>query len=412
MKTIKLDSILLFALVIPFIMTYRLGWGDTPIWLFGVIFLELFLYIFLDISHFFLESKKILLKNILLWMTIITVLGSAFTAAIIVRHQTSPIYNVHDIVLQQEAAIKFLVHGQNPYATNYFSTPLKDWHYSDTEINPALYHFVMEPFYVLFAVPFYLIMGHGIGFFDARVPLLFLFALLLIAASILVKDPEKKRQFLVLLAFNPANLGYLLEGRDDIFMLTFLFISLVFLFKKHFLWSSVVLALAFTVKQSSWFVLPFYAFFLYTQTKDIKKVIWYMIPFAAVFSVIVAPFFLWNYKAFLDSTIFYLSGNTSHSYPVAGYGWGALLHQVGYIRDVHAYYPFWIWEAIIGMPMLGGLLWWQKKHSSVKSVWIMYGLFLFVFWYFSRYFNNSHLGYISMLFIIAYFWPETEKELK
>ena len=46
MKNIKFDSILLFVLVIPFIMTYRIGPNDTPYWLFGLIFLGLLLNLF------------------------------------------------------------------------------------------------------------------------------------------------------------------------------------------------------------------------------------------------------------------------------------------------------------------------------------------------------------------------------
>src|SRR5579859_7208415 len=145
MKQIKLDSILLFALVIPFIMTYRIGPGNTPYWLFGLIFLSLFLNIILDVRWItVLVKKQALYKSILLWFIIFVSIWSTFFSEIIVRHQTAPIYHVHDIILQQEAAVKFFLHGKNPYAVTYFGTPLEKWHYSDTEVNPALYHFVMQ----------------------------------------------------------------------------------------------------------------------------------------------------------------------------------------------------------------------------------------------------------------------------
>src|SRR5258706_7444812 len=176
MKNIKLDTILLFALLIPFIMTYRLSPGETPYWLFGLIFLVLFFYIIFDLGWFSYKEKTLsLIKNILLWILIFLSIGSAYFAAIVVRHQSAPQYNVHDIILQQEAAIRFFLHGKNPYAVTYFGTPLEKWHYSDTEVNPALYHFVMQPFYLLFPIPFYLVMGHTVGFFDARIPLFILF---------------------------------------------------------------------------------------------------------------------------------------------------------------------------------------------------------------------------------------------
>src|SRR3989344_6720561 len=189
MKSLQFDSILLFALVVPLIMAYRIGPGDTPYWLFGLIFLGVFAYIFLDILSL---KEKIyeLCKMTTLWMLIALTIGSAFVSAMIVRHQTYPTYMIHDIIIQQELAIRFLLDGKNPYAVSYFDTPLEEWHYSDKEVNPALYHFVMEPFYLLFALPFYFISNHTIGYFDGRIPLLFLFFVILITAAITVKDAD------------------------------------------------------------------------------------------------------------------------------------------------------------------------------------------------------------------------------
>lgn len=405
---LSLNSILLFALLIPFIMTYRISPGETPYWLFGLIFLGLFLYLLMDLSILnLIEKTRNRIKYGLLWFLIFATIGSAFMSAIIVRHQTAPVYGVHDIIIQQESAIRFLLHGVNPYATDYFNTPLKDWHYSDTEINPALYHFVMEPFYLLFSIPFYIVMAHGPpGFFDGRIPLLFLFFALLIMAFKLVKEPSKKLEFIILLAFNPAMLGYTLEGRSDIFMFTFLFAGFYLLGKNKLFLAGISIGLAFAVKQSAWPILPFYAAYLFFKTKNISETFKNLLPFIITFFLISGPFLLWDYRSFLNSTVFYLSGSTPNSYPISGYGFGALLREFDFIRDSNSYYPFWIWQALIGLPLMIWLINWQKKENSVQKLIIIYGIFLFVFWYFSRYLNNSHLGYVSMVFITAYFWPK------
>lgn len=402
----KLDSILLFALLIPFIMTFRIGPDETPYALFGLIFLGLFLYIALD----FLHTKYTFLKDILLWILIAASIGSGFVAAMIVRHQTAPIYMIHDIVLQQEAAIRFLLDGKNPYATTYFDTPLEQWHYSPTEINPALYHFVMEPFYLFFALPFYAFGNIVFGFFDGRMPLVFLFFWLLLLAAILVKDPDKRRLFLILLAFNPAMLPYTLEGRSDIFMFSFMATSLFLLHYKRYTLAGFPMGLAFAVKQSVWPIIPFYIVFLYFTTKSINKTIKNLLPLIITFAGILLPFFLWDPNAFLDSTVGYLSGTTEHSYPISGYGIGKLLVQIGFIKDIHDYYPFHVWQLIIGLPLLAALIKFLKGKVQVKRLLIVYGLSLFVFWYLSRYFNNSHLGYLSLVFITAYFWPHEKVE--
>lgn len=401
---IKIDSVLLFALVIPFIMSVRLSPGQTPYWLFGLIFLGLLLYIVLDIIKLS-TNLCFKLKQGLLWLIIIGVIGSAFISAIIVRHQTAPIYQIHDIVIQQETAMRFLLDGQNPYKVTYFGTPLEQWHYSDKETNPALYHFVMQPFYLLFSLPFYFMSITLFGFFDGRIPLLFLFAMLLIFAAKLVEDQQKRLLFLIVLAFNPAMLLYTLEGRSDIFMYAFLFLGLYLLHRQKYSLSGIPIAMAFAIKQSAWPLLPFYLSFLYFKAKNIGKIVKFVAPFVITLAILIAPFIVWDAKSFFDSTIFYLSGSTSSSYPISGYGLGSLLFEWGFIKDLHQYYPFHIWQILVGIPLLIVLFRFLKKAPSVARLILVYGIFLFVSWYFFRYFNNSHLGYLSMVFMTAYFWP-------
>ncbi len=405
MKKNSLDSILLFALVIPFIMTYRIGWTESPYWLFGLIFLGLLLYICLDLIKIS-ENMFFKLKHLTLWLLIFGVIGSATFSAIIVRHKTHPIYMIHDIIIQQEAAIRFLLHGRNPYSTTYFDTPLVDWHYSDKEVNPALYHFVMEPFYLLFAIPFYIISNKLFGFFDGRIPLFFLFFAILFLAGKLVKDKSKKILFIILLAFNPAMLGYILEGRSDIFMFSFLFLGFYFLHIKRYFLAGFPIALAFAIKQSAWPLLPFYFAFIYFKNKNIQKTFREVISFLVTFVAILFPFIIWDAKSFLDSTLFYLSGNIAHGYPISGYGLGMMLYQMGVIKDINQYYPFQIWQGVFGVPLAIILIKNLKDNLNVSHLILVYGIFLFVLWYLSRYLNNSHLGYLSMVFIVAYFWPD------
>ncbi|HSD98845.1 MAG TPA: hypothetical protein VLB73_04085 [Patescibacteria group bacterium] len=413
MKRIAISSIVLFALSIYFVMQNRISPGDTPYWLFGIIFCLLLGYVVLDITSI---SEKIynISKNVLLVTILSIVLGSGFLSSMIVRHETAPIYGVHDIILQQEAAIRYFVHGKNPYKETYFGTPMQQWHYSDTEVNPALYHFVMEPMYLLLPLPFYTLSNHLIGYFDGREVLWLLFGGVLLLSFFIPKDNEQKRLLVTLLAFNPAMLGYTLEGRSDMFGYFFLLLAVFLLQKKRLFWAGVILAISFLVKQSSWPIFPLYFVYVlkmgWSETKIITTRLLTLTKslggFLIVFVGVSLPFYLWDKKAYLDSTINYLSGNTSHSYPISGYGFGMLLHQFGFIKDVHMYYPFQLWQLGIGLPVLAALIYFLWKKTTVQMLLIYYSLFLFVFWYFSRYFNNSHVGYISMVLISAYFWPK------
>lgn len=391
-------------------MTYRLGPGETPYWFFGIIFGLLLVYLGLDLIPG-KKEKTDRLKTLFLWLVIILVIGGACFSAILIRHRTAPIYNIHDIILQLESAIQFFLQGKNPYAITYFGTPLEEWYYSTTEVNPALFHFVMMPWYLLFSLPFYFLSISLFGFFDGRMPLFFLLGFLLVLTWRLVKiQTERRRLFLVLLAFNPAALGYFLEGRADVFMFTFLFWAWFLLERKRYSLAGIPLALAFATKQSSWPIFPFYfAFLWFNQKKKLEEVIKSIFPFVLVFTLVVLPFFLWEPRAFLESTIFYLTGSVPHGYPVSGYGWGMVLHQLGMIKDLHAYYPFWLWQLVVCLPLAVILFRWLAKSPVVWRLIACYGVFTLVFWYFSRYFNNSHLGYLSMVLIAGYGFAQIEK---
>ena len=168
------------------------------------------------------------------------------------------------------------------------------------------------------------------------------------------------------------------------------------------------MALAFATKQSVWPILPFYIAYVFFQSKSISKTVKELSLFVVTFLVVTLPFFLWNMRAFLDSTVFYLSGTVAHSYPISGYGLGMVLNQFGVIKNLNSYYPFFLWQLVIGVPLMVILLRYFKKSHSVKRLIVIYGIFLFVFWYLSRYFNNSHVSYLSTVFITAFFWPESE----
>lgn len=400
----NLSSILLACLTVPIIMTYQIFPGDTNYIQFGLIFLLLLSNFFLDAISL-PDKKYFLYKYIIFWSVLALCVGGAFVTAIMVRHKVAPVFQIHDIILQLEAAIRFLLDGINPWAATYHNTPLASWHFSDTLENPALYHFVMMPFYLLFSLPFYYISNHTIGYFDGRIPLYILYFAVLLKAFFYTKDREQKMVFTSILALNPAMFAYTLEGRSDFFMFAFFFSSLILLSLKKYSFSGILLALAFAVKQSVWPFLPLYIAYIYFVSGNLKLTLKRLIPFAATFLIVVLPFFAWNPKAFLDSTVFYLSGNTLHSYPISGYGLGMLLHQLGFIKNLSSSYPFVIWQFLIIIPAFILIVRYIKKYPKVEILLFSYGIVLFLYWYLSRYFNNSHVGFLTMIFITAYFWP-------
>ena len=410
MMSPTLDALLLYALAIPIVMQYRLLPIDgTPYWLFGILFIVLTANVVISGYPNILGIwKKHLdrIKDIFLVIVLSIVLVGVMVTAIVDRARTAPVYGVHDIILQQEAAMRFLIVGKNPYKETYFGTQVESFNYDepgDTEaVNPALYHFVMPPWYLLFPFSFYYSVRPVVGYFDGRFVSLFCMIALLFVIRKWFKHPAVGRTAIILSALSPAVFDYFIEGRSDVFAFFWLIFSLWLLERKKYLWSAGVIALAFMSKQTTWFVFPFYAVYMWVSMRASYV---RMIPSLAVIGVVVAllaaPFMVWDSAAFLNSVIFYLSGNAPHSYPVSGYGLSMVLKEIEIIRDIHAYYPFAVWQAVFGIPALIGLSMWLRKAPAMSKLLVAYGVLLTIIWYTSRYFNNSHLGYISMIFVLG-----------
>ena len=408
---ISLLSVFLFALVSPIVIDFTIFHDQQHSLYYGMIF---FLLISMPVYDLYRKRFAVIprLRIFTVWLIIALTIGLGCVVYINDRHKIAPTYRVNDIVIQQEVAIRMLLTNKNPYKETYFNTPLEQFNFSPSQKNPALYHFVMEPFYLVSAVPFFTIQSRTLGYFDARVPLYLLFLVMLIGGYVFIKDKENKLLFITLMSFNPMTMRFLLEGRSDMFMFPFLFGAFICLSKGKFTIASILTALAFAIKQTAWPFFPLFVYLLYLKTKSWKVVMKQIVLIAIIFGAIVLPFFIWNPHAFLDSTLFYLTGNTAHSYPISGYGFSTLLQDINVIKNPNSYYPFIIWQILFALPVLFVLLRFIKKHPTTRVLIATYAIFLFVFWYFSRYFNYSHIGFISTVLITAYFFPEEDKTSK
>lgn len=409
--SVSLLTILLFALVSPLIINFTIFHDKQSNIYYGLVFGLLLLMAVFDVykSKFKWIPK---VRTFAVFLIIALTIGIGCIVYISDRYKISVAYRTHDIIIQQEIAVRMLLTGKNPYKETYKNTALEEFKYYDGQTNPALYHFVMEPFYLVSVVPFYIVQSKTLGFFDARIPLYLLFGALLIAGFRFIKDREEKLLFITFMTFNPMTVGYLLEGRSDMFMLPFLFGGFILLYKKRYSLAVILIALAFAIKQTAWPLFPLLFYFLWLQTKDVKQIAKYLLIFSITFGAFVIPFFLWDPKAFLDSTVFFVSGNTPHSVPISGYGFSVLLMNFGIIDSAKDYHPFMLWQFLFAIPVLIILARKLRQNLSVKFLIIAYTIFLAVFWYFSRYFNDSHIGFISSLLIIAYFFPIEEIKRK
>jgi hypothetical protein len=403
-----IGSGLLALLGLPLIFRYGILPGNsTPYWLFTVLLFLVFGNVLLAYNRKQTRNYTILLLAAIVLLVMWTQISN--------RGRVAPGQNMgtHDVILQLEAALRFLGDGKNPYAVTYFGTPVEQWHYAENlqdSINPALYHNVMPPWYLVFAYPFYFISMRTLGYFDGRLPLLFCVIGLMVFIPKLFRNKDLGTIAAVLVVLAPGTVDYMIEGRSDLFALFWVVASCLLLWKKHYAWSFALFALAFWSKQTVWIMAPLFFLFGFASADGRwKKLIQPLLVFIGISAVLAGPFLIWDWRAFLDSTVFYLSGNSRNGYPVSGYGLGMLLYSMGVIRNIHDYFPFALWQLAIGIPAFVISAKYLARNPSISRLLLANAVVLFVVWYTSRYFNNSHALYIATLFMLAVLKNEDER---
>ena len=131
-------------------------------------------------------------------------------------------------------------------------------------------------------------------------------------------------------------------------------------------------------------------------------------PLAAVFALIVGPWFVWDPGAMFDDVWRWSAGTSATPYQIRGWGLSNFILALGLVPDRLAYWPFWVIELLVAAPLLALLLWRQARRNTLATMLHGYVLLLFGFFYVSRFLNENYLGYLLALFAVAYFVERTE----
>jgi len=337
-------------------------------------------------------------------------------AWMIMRQATAPWQYTHDGAIIIEESIKYLLEGKNPYTEDYLGTPLAKWEYAfqGEEENPALYHNVYLPFIFLFSAPFYLVAKHLTGWYDQRLVYLCLFVFTLWPLMKHVTAPTRKLSLLIVFGLNFFAAYYTVWGVNDGFVMFWMILSTYLLRKDKTTLSALSLGLACASKQTAWLFIPFFLTYIWIKAPSPGR--WASLrkayPLLAVPLLLIVPFLLWDAGAFMDDTYLYPAGQAASSYPIGGLGLGGLLLALGLIRDANSYFPFALFQAAFCLPLLIFLLRRQLSSNTVKQCWLGYGLLLLTTFFFSRYFNDSHLGFIVSALGLAYFSEPARLEVQ
>jgi hypothetical protein len=367
----------------------------------------------------------------LIYAIILTAVFGKTALLIGLRHITNPAAYTHDGgVIQTEVTIRYLLSGVNPYVADYVNTPMADW---GTSYRTALYHYPYLPWTFLFSAPFYLLSNALLGWYDQRTVYLLLFAITLLLAPRLARNCTDRLCLTMILGLNPLLGLDVIFGQNDSFVLFWIVLAVWLLEigdwrlevgeREHpagslargvattTLLASAAFGLACASKPTAWFLVPFFALYLLRDRgislEKRRPLVLTLIrqtwPAMIVFILIAGPWFVWNPDAMIDDVWRWSAGTATAPYQITGWGLANFVLAFGLVPNRLAYFPFWVLELLVGLPLLFLLLWQQARKNSISAMLFGYGALLFTFLYVSRFLNENYLGYLLAFFALAYF---------
>jgi hypothetical protein len=318
-------------------------------------------------------------------------------ASIVLRETGKPYTYIHDGALMVEWAARKLLLGQNPYVADYLDTPLYYWPMVN---NPALYHLTYFPFLFLVTTPFVWLFDKVGLFWDQR----YLYAPAYVAAltvvPLLARRVDHRLALVALIGLNPQLFPFVVEGRNDFFVLLFLFAGLVLLQRDRRTLGPLAIAVAAAVKLHAVFIMPFVAVWLLATRRprtlrEAWDALWRPLWPATLFLALTfMPFLINDFAAFYDDVVNYNAGGAAWTYPISGMGFSAILLALGVIPFRQADFPFAAIEIAVATPIALWWMWRLWQRPTLATLLTGYALTLLAFLFFGRYFQGNYLGYI------------------
>ena len=349
-------------------------------------------------------------KLALIWAIVLLTIFAPALKMVALRQGSGPASYCHDGgVIQTEATIEYLLQGKNPYVEDYLSTPMADW--GINEFRTALYHYPYLPWTFLFSAPFKLLSVAALGWYDQRFVYLLLFGLTLLLAPRLARGRQAQLLLLMLIGLNPIMGNDVIYGQNDSFVLAWIVLSL-WLWRqgqrggrgRGWQWASAAaFGLACASKPTAWFLAPFYLVLVAGGATDdlwrrpaawLQRAWCNAWPALAVAALLILPYLAWNPAAMVDDVWRWSNGTSHTAFQIWGWGAANLVLALGWVRSRFDFWPFWVPQLLAGAPLLGFLLWRQvRENTPGRALW-GYGLFLLVFFFFSRFLNENYLGFV------------------
>jgi hypothetical protein len=310
-------------------------------------------------------------------------------------HTDHPLRFAHDGgVIQTEESARFLLRAVNPYAADFSSTPLRE-----VAIPGILRHNPYLPGTFVLPAPLIALADACRLPFDQRLVYLLLYGAGVWLAPFAFQLRGAGELAQTCFAFNPLVVPYVVVGRNDIYVVAFLLFACAALARRRAGAFFVSLALACAVKQFSWFVAPF-LLIAAGRAWPRRTLVRGAVVGAAIFALLVLPFFLWGPADFIDDVYKFNAGLSRDSYPLGGtpgFGFAMAAAILGWAPDRAAYFPLTPYLLATALPLAVLLLVRLRRRPAMADA--LLGAFLVSFWifFFSRVFNNNYFGVLAFL---------------
>ncbi len=311
----------------------------------------------------------------------------------------------HDGLVQTEAAIDRILHGQRIYGVDWSGTALGQYDWRNAGLlNPALHHHVYLPLTALMGVPF-VALSRAAGLpFDYRIVLVMFVVIALVAVASLPTSAPRRFMVVVALLLNPLIIIFYLSGRNDICYLALLLVTLALLARGRPVAASFACGVAVALKPFALLAVPFLLAALWVRwdgrpLRHRREGVLAALALAATPVLSIAPFFLADPGAFWRDTVLFTNGSGPDAYPISGFGFGALLLSLHLVPGREAAFPFGVFQLAAVLPV--GF--WGVRALLARPTlqrWLVgYTSLLLAFAFFARFFNDSYVGVVVALFM-------------
>ena len=350
-------------------------------------------------------------KLILLWTILLALVFLPGLKLALLRHDNLPQSYSHDGgVIQTEVTIDYFLSGRNPYVESYATSAMAEW--GLPEFRTALEHYPYLPATFVLSAPVQVVSKAVLGWYDQRFVYLLLFLVTLLFLPGLVNYRRLDVLALtMIIGLNPIMGLDLVFGQNDSFVLGWIVLSLWFAHRRRFAWSALFFGIACASKPTAWFLAPFWALaLLMDQTlswrgllRQLPLLLRRAAPALVVFLVLTLPYLLWNANAFVDDVWRWAAGTSLVHYQIWGWGAANFLLATGSLPDRFAYWPFWIPELLVGLPLLLFLVSRQLRANTLGNLCWHGALLLLTFAYVSRFLNENYMGFVLALLALGYY---------